>query len=78
MKNKCHKGRKHSEKRRNCLLQAICPFLTMFFYRYISLVRQNAALYGDGLSRKHLQMTKFSTGECNTILSAYTLYRHLE
>ena len=23
-------GRKHCEKRRNCLLQAISPFLTMF------------------------------------------------
>ena len=35
MKNKCHigykiKGRKQCEKRRNCLLQAISPFLTMF------------------------------------------------
>ena len=27
---KCIYGRKHCEKRRNCLLQAISPFLTMF------------------------------------------------
>ena len=30
MENKYHMGRKHCEKRRNCLLQAISPFLTMF------------------------------------------------
>ena len=33
-------GRKHCEKRRNCLLQAISPFLTMFstaIYLYISM-----------------------------------------
>ena len=35
MKNKCHRGRKHCEKRRNCLLQ--------------SLVRQNVALCGNWL-----------------------------
>ena len=47
MKNKFIKGRKHCEKRRNCLLQAISPFLTMF--SNISLVCQNAALCGNGL-----------------------------
>ena len=36
-------------KRRNCLLQAISPFLTTFSNVYISLVRQNAALCGNGL-----------------------------
>ena len=33
LKNKCHNklyGRKHCDKRRNCLLQAISPFFTMF------------------------------------------------
>ena len=40
-------GGKHCEKRRNCLLQAISPFLTMFSYRCISLVHQNAAWCGD-------------------------------
>ena len=29
-KNSTTYGRKHCEKRRNCLLQAISPFLTMF------------------------------------------------
>ena len=28
--NKYHKGGEHCEKRRNCLLQAISSFLTMF------------------------------------------------
>ena len=32
------------EKRRNCLLQAISPF-----HSYISLVRENAVLCGNGL-----------------------------
>ena len=40
-------GRKHCEKRRNCLLQAISPFLTMFSS---SLERQNAVLCGNGLT----------------------------
>ena len=30
VKSTVKKGRKHLEKRRNCLLQAIFPFLTMF------------------------------------------------
>ena len=40
---------KHCEKRRNCLLQAISPFLTIFAMAYKSSVRQNAALCGNGL-----------------------------
>ena len=43
---------KHCEKRRNCLLQAISPFLTMFSTALFS-VRQNKALCGNGLI--HLQ-----------------------
>ena len=45
-------SRKHCEKWRNCLLQAISLFLTVFFhtYMYISLVHQNAALCGNGLN----------------------------
>ena len=44
-------ARKHCEKRRNCLLQAISPFLTMFFTAiYLSLVRQNEVLCGNGLT----------------------------
>ena len=41
-------------KRKNCLLQAISPFLTLFSTA-ISLVCQNAALCGNGLtdSRKN-------------------------
>ena len=35
------KGRKHFEKRRNCLLHTFSPFLTMFSTAVISLVRQN-------------------------------------
>ena len=50
MKNTIY-GRKHREKRRNCLLQAISTFLTMFFYSCKCLVRQNAALCGNGLKR---------------------------
>ena len=42
-------GRKNCEKRRNCLLQAISPFLTVVFHSYISLVRQNVVLCGNGL-----------------------------
>ena len=41
--------RKHCEKRRNCLLQAISPFSHNVFHSYISLVRQDAALCGNGL-----------------------------
>ena len=43
------RGRKQCEKRRNCLLQAIAPFLTMFSIAIISLVHQNVALCGNGL-----------------------------
>ena len=42
-------ARKHCVKRRNCLLQAISPFLTIF-HNYISLVHQNVALCGNGLN----------------------------
>ena len=42
------KGRKHCDKRRNCLLQEISPFLNVF-HGYISLVRQNVALCGNEL-----------------------------
>ena len=41
-------GRKHCEKRRNCLLQAIFSFSHNVFHSYISLVRQTAALSGNG------------------------------
>ena len=44
-------GKKHCEKRRNCLLQAISPFLTMFSTA-VSLVRQNAVLCCNGLIEK--------------------------
>ena len=46
------KGRKHCEKRRNCLLQAISPFLAVLFTAFISLVCQNEALCGNALSTK--------------------------
>ena len=36
-------------KRRNYLLQAISPFSHNVFHSYISLMRQNAALCGNGL-----------------------------
>ena len=49
MKISTIKGRKHCEKRRNRLLQAISLFLTMFSTAIISLVRQNAVLCGNGL-----------------------------
>ena len=53
MENKyqCIKGKKHFEKKRNCLLQAISLFLTMFSTATISLVCQNTALCGNGLKR---------------------------
>ena len=38
---------------RNCLLQAISPFLNVF-HSYISLVRQNETLCGNGLTQKDL------------------------
>ena len=41
-------GGKHCEKRRNCSLQAISPFLTMF-----SLVRLHAAFCGNGLNKQN-------------------------
>ena len=41
-------GRKHCEERRNCLFQAISPFLTMFSTT-ITLVRQTAVLCCNGL-----------------------------
>ena len=42
-------GRKHCEKRRNCLLQAVSHFSHDVFHSYISLVHQNAALCGNWL-----------------------------
>ena len=40
MKNKSIQGGKHCEKRRNCLLQAISPFLTIFSTAiYLSCVK---------------------------------------
>ena len=50
MENKYHIGYKHCEKRRNCLLQAISPFLTLFSTAFWSIVRQNAVLCGNGLT----------------------------
>ena len=44
------------EKRRYCLLQAISPFLNVF-HTYISLVRQNAALCGNGLTKECTSLT---------------------
>ena len=41
-------GRKHCEKRRNCLLQVIPPFLTMFS----TAIYQTAGLGGNGLNRE--------------------------
>ena len=38
--------RKHCEKRKNCLLQAISPFPTIFS----TAIYQNAALCGNGLT----------------------------
>ena len=47
------KGKKHCEKRRNCLLQAISLFLTMFSTAIChSIVHQKAALCGNGLTYK--------------------------
>ena len=40
--------RKHCKKWKNCLLQAISPFLTVF-HSCISVVHQNAVLSGNGL-----------------------------
>ena len=55
----CIMGRKHCEKRRNCLLQAISPFLTINFHSYISLVCQNAVLCGNGLRLGHTELKHF-------------------
>ena len=60
MENKYYVGRKHCEKRRNCLLQAIAPFLTMFstVIHCISFMRQNAVLCGNGLNDIYWYETK--------------------
>ena len=53
------KGRKHCENRRNCLLQAISPFLNVF-HSYISLVCQNVSLCGNGLIKHRRKILSFS------------------
>ena len=54
-------SRKHCEKRRNCLLQAISPFLTMFS---TALVCQNVVLCGNGVTEilTLYQTTKIQNG----------------
>ena len=49
-------GRKHCGKRRNCSLQAISPFPSVF-KRLVSQGRQKVSLCGNGLT--HYQTTKF-------------------
>ena len=78
-------GRKYCGKRRKCWLSAFSPFPTMiskgFFPRVFN--SQDCVVNGslptlpnnkilDGSKLKSILM-----GECNTILSAYTKYRHL-
>ena len=41
-------GRKHCGKRRNCLLRAISPFLTVFSKGFVSQGRQKVSLCGNG------------------------------
>ena len=45
-------GRKHSGKRRNCLLRAISPFPTVFSKKLVSQGRQKVLLCGNGLSKE--------------------------
>ena len=58
-------GRKHCGKRRNCLLQGISPFLTVFsevfYYRHI----KNQGLFGKGFTLYHV--TKFWTRQTEKI-----------
>ena len=49
-KNKCHIGWKTSREMENLLVTSNFSFSHNVFYSYISLVRQNAALCGNGLS----------------------------
>ena len=50
-------GRKHHEKRRNCLQQAISPF-TIVFHSYTSIVHQNGSLCGNGLNHHVFHLSK--------------------
>ena len=55
-----NKGRRHFEKRRNCLLQTISPFLTMFS----TAINQNAALCGQRLNSskgQNIQMVQIQS-----------------
>ena len=52
------------------LVTSIFSFSHNVFKRHLILGRRKSQLFGKELS--HILM-----GECNTILSVYTLYRHL-
>ena len=57
-------------KKEKLLVTSNFSFSHNVFHSYISSLCQNAAMSNHGLNNK-------SMGECNTILSAYTKYRHL-
>ena len=44
--------RKHSGKKRNCWLQAIPPFPTVFFKRFVLQTRKNNGLFGNGIKKR--------------------------
>ena len=52
MKNKCHIGQKWREKEK-LLVTSNFSFSHNVFHSYISLVRQNAALCGNGFTLYH-------------------------
>ena len=50
MKNNCHIGYKTLWEKEKLLVTSNFSFSHNAFHSYISLVRQNAALYGNGLN----------------------------
>ena len=49
MKNKCHIGKKTLGEKEKLLVTSNFSFSHNVFHSYISSVRQNAALFGNGL-----------------------------
>ena len=61
-----------TQAERSCYWSTFCLSKDKFDFCYSSLL-DKIGIYGN-----LFMLRVFSLGECNTILSAYTLYRHLE
>ena len=61
MKNKCHIGSKALREKEKLLVTSNFSFSHSVFHSYISLVRQNAALCGNGLKRYRTKESKLKS-----------------